>query len=295
MTIAMLLHRIAVCLGYVLLALVLPSQILPSRAIAQAPLPCVIDQPCMVPTGFYLARPPSGWDGTSPLTTLVFFHGWRETAAQTVVDPTLTGFADKHGVLLIIPHGEGQTWSYPGAPGKHRDEFAFVGSVLDDMVKRFPIAPGRVIASGFSQGGSMVWNLACRMGQRFDVFAPVAGGFWEPSPQACDSGPVALIHLHGIKDGTVPMAGRSLRGGVYKQADIRRDWRVWLNGNGCVTPPGDVVMPGEIAAGEFACQRGNACSSGKPLALCLRDGGHALMPEDLETAWGFALAAMGPK
>jgi polyhydroxybutyrate depolymerase len=286
--------RVKAFMMAVLLVLLMPVSMSYAQTLTAPPAEptCSISAPCAVAGGFYLVRPPAGRSGKPPAATLVFFHGWRESAAGTIADPVLTTFADKHNILLVAPHGQGETWSYPGSPGKHRDEFAFTAAMLDDLAIRFKVDPARLIASGFSQGGSMVWNLACRMADRFAVFAPVAGGFWEPSPQSCTSGPVALIHLHGIKDGTVPMAGRSLRGGVYKQADIRRDWRVWLAANGCAVPLGDVVMPGEVAPGDFACQRATSCTSAKPLALCLRDGGHMLMAEDLETAWSFAQVAM---
>ena len=58
---------------------------------------------------------------------------------------------DRLGVLLIAPHGEGETWSFPGSPGRFRDEFELVRDVLDDVGKRFPVDARRLVASGFSR------------------------------------------------------------------------------------------------------------------------------------------------
>ncbi len=163
----------------------------------------------------------------------MFFHGWRESAASVLADPVVSAFADAQGLLLVAPQGEGMTWSYPGSPGRHRDEFVFVGQLLADLPQRFPLKPAEIVASGFSQGGSMVWYLACYMPQGFAGFLPVAGGFWEPAPQDCPGGPVNLVHVHGTQDGTVPLQGRRLRGGLYRQADILRDWTVWTRHARC--------------------------------------------------------------
>ena len=41
------------------------------------------------------------------------------------------------GARLVAPDGAGRTWSYPGSPGHYRDEFAFIGAVLDDIGRRY--------------------------------------------------------------------------------------------------------------------------------------------------------------
>jgi polyhydroxybutyrate depolymerase len=185
---------------------------------------------------------------------------------------------DQLGVLLIVPHGEGETWSYPGSPAQNRDEFAFVHEVLDDVEKRLPIDLKRLTASGFSQGGSMVWYLACRMGLRFSAFAPIAGAFWRPHPTRCDGGPVFLTHVHGINDHTVPMEGRELRGGQYRQGDVREGLKLFLKGNACEAPP--AVRTESV----LACEIWRGCDSGREVRLCLHRGGHDFDPRFVEDA-----------
>ena len=208
---------------------------------------------------------------------VVFFHGWREEAKNVLADPTMRDFADRRDAILIIPQGEGLTWSYPGSPGRHRDEFAFVAAVLDDALKRLPLDAAHVYAAGFSQGGSMVWNLACHAPARFAGFLPVAGGFWEPLPESCAPGPRQVFHVHGLNDATVPMAGRSLRNGQYRQGDIRKGWDLLRQAASC-QPEAASFRRGA----RYACEHVKGCSGRAALELCLFEGGHMMEPAFLD-------------
>ena len=44
---------------------------------------CGPDSHCEVEGGYYLASEPPGWDGTSPLPIVVYFHGWNGSPEGT--------------------------------------------------------------------------------------------------------------------------------------------------------------------------------------------------------------------
>ncbi len=251
-------------------------------AAAEAMIPCAESPGCALPTGRYVVLSPAGWDGREVLPALVFFHGWRESAEYVVNDAPLKALVERHRVLLIAPHGEGNTWSYPGAPGKYRDEFAFVSALVADVKARFPIDARRFVAAGFSQGASMVWNIACHAPGLFEVYGALAGGFWEPSPPACKGLGVNLIHIHGTNDATVPMGGRSFRGGIFRQSDIRRDWSIWLKEDGCQAEPNAA-----LTVGGRSCKVWSACAKPKVLSFCVHESGHEIHDSDLEALWSF--------
>jgi polyhydroxybutyrate depolymerase len=238
-------------------------------------LGCAAESRCDVAGGYYLWRAPAGWDGSAALPAIVYFHGWQGSAEDVLADTAMKKALDDAGILLIAPNGAGRTWSYPGSPGRHRDEFAFVSAVLDDAEARLPLRRDRLVASGFSQGGSMVWNLACRLAPRFAAFAPIAGAFWRPHPEHCATPPIRLRHVHGTADRTVPMEGRTLRGGVYRQGDVREGWALWLKANACPPKP-----PVTERAGGLSCETWADCGSRRRLSLCLHDGGH-----DMDSRW----------
>ncbi len=232
--------------------------------------------PCTVSGGSYLVHTPSGWDGKAALPVLMFFHGYRQSAADFLDDAGMRGLADERGVLLVGPQGAEQTWSFPGAPSRARDDLAFVQTVLDDLVARFPVDRSRIIASGFSQGAAMVWGLACHAGARFVAFLPVAGDFWEPLPSSCPSGPASIWHIHGTSDTTFPMSGRSV-GLYYRQGRLEDGWALWQRTDQCSATP---ERASDLAG--MACHFWTPaqCGGGRALTLCLHPGGH-----DFEAAW----------
>lgn len=255
----------------------------PSGTIAQPRDACPPERGCIVAEGRYwliLPQPRPGDDGQngSKSGAIMFFHGWQGSAEETLADAGLVALATRLGVALIAPDGAGKTWSYPGSPGRHRDEFAFVAQVLDDVSSRFPVDPARIMASGFSQGGSMVWYLACRMPDRFRAFAPVAGAFWEPLPASCAAPRPPLIHMHGTADMTVPLAGRALRNG-FRQGDVFKSLAI-------LAPTAPTVAVGDVPTQPSGLSCRSLAGPGEaPLELCLHEGGHWIDPTWIERAW----------
>ncbi|SEG29690.1 alpha/beta hydrolase family esterase [Bosea lathyri] len=251
---------------------------------------CPTEGGCQVEGGFYrVMLPPPTAAGRRP-GAIMFFHGWQGSADETMSDQGLVDVARRLGVALIAPDGMGKTWSYPGSPGHHRDEFAFVAQVLDDVVRRFAVDPDAMMASGFSQGASMVWNLACRMPTRFHAFAPIAGAFWEPLPADCAEPRPNLVHFHGTSDPTVPLAGRSLRQG-YKQGDVFKSLAILAPG--CTASWAADVRSAEPPA-TLSCRAASGCSGPARLELCLHPGGHYADPTWVERAWRVAMPTGAP-
>ena len=251
--------------------------------IATPVLACDPGTPCRIEVegGDYLASVPAAWDGHSSLPTVVFLHGYSQSAAEILADPKLVGGLSQAGVLLVVPDGQKAasgvlTWSFPGAPSLPRDDFAFLSRVVDDVTSRWPVDRARLLASGFSVGGSMIWYVACRMPERFAGFAPISGAFWMPEPETCPGGPVDMRHVHGMDDHTVPMKGRSLRGGLYRQGDVLHGMATWRRIDGCPETPTRTQTQGRLV-----CQTWDAktCSSGHELQVCLHGGDHELDPE----------------
>lgn len=236
-------------------------------------LACNATTPCEVPGGSYLARTPDGWDGRSPLPVIVFFHGAFSDAKDTMARDDIGEAARGAGALLVAADGANKNWSFPGKASTPRDDFAYANAVMDDVEKRFPVDKSKILASGFSVGGSMTWYLACFMGARFTAFAPMAGAYWEPLPETCPSGPVSLRHVHGLADGTVPMKGRSLRGGLYKQGDVLESFRRLRVRDGCPEEPDATQTTGNMVCRVWSAK---SCSSGREAVLCLHPEDHVV-------------------
>lgn len=231
--------------------------------------------PCTVEGGAYYALPPPGWDGSSPLPATIFFHGYKAPAAGFARDEPFRAAFAAEGVLLVLPVGINDTWAHHGSPSQARDELAFMDAVRADLLDRLPIDTHRLLVTGFSQGGSMVWELACYRGRDYTAFAPIAGAFWEPLPASCPGGPIDLRHVHGTRDRTVPMAGR-LIAGRFHQGDVLRSLAILRRADGCAEAPDRA----ENEPAGLVCEIWDRCSSGREMRLCLHGGEH-IMP----TGW----------
>ena len=234
-------------------------------------LACDEATPCAVADGSYLVRAPAGWNGTSPLPVIVFFHGAFSDAKDSIAREDLRIASEAAGALFVAADGANRNWSFPGKMSTQRDDFAYVNAVLDDVERRFPIDKSSILASGFSVGASMTWYLACFLKPRFTAFAPVAGAFWEPLPVDCPAGSVSLRHVHGLADATVPMKGRSLRNGLYKQGDVLESFRRLRLRDGCGEEPDH-----DETLGDMDCRTWSAksCASHKEAVLCLHPADH---------------------
>jgi polyhydroxybutyrate depolymerase len=191
----------------------------------------------------------------------------------------MTGLASNLGVALVAAQADGFDWNIPGAPSADvragDEELAYFDALIEDLTKRFAIDRTRLVASGFSAGAMVVWNLACYRGASFAGFAPVAGTFWDPLPEVCPSGSVNLIHYHGTEDPVVPLQGRKVKnshqGDVFKAIEL-------IARSGGYYPAESESAPG------LQCNR-QVDRDGRLLELCLFAGQHELKVAHLARAW----------
>ncbi len=220
--------------------------------------------------GTYRAVEPPGWDGKSRLPLLLYLHGYGQSSAYVLGDQPLVAAATGSGALLVAPDGLDGSWAHVGSPNQGRDDIRFLRDVVADVRKRWPIDEHRIVAAGFSQGGSMVWDLACHASEGFAAFLPISGDFWLPYPARCESGPVNLRHIHGMNDNTVPMGGRTIRG-RFTQGDIGRSMAILQQTDACRSEVDRVAVVGELK-----CWTWPSCGSGRQLELCLHGDGHIM-------------------
>ncbi|MEM6904839.1 MAG: hypothetical protein AAF568_03010 [Pseudomonadota bacterium] len=226
---------------------------------------------CEVAKGYYLAFPPPDWDGESPLPLVVFYHGWNSSPEGMARNGALIEGVNRRGAMLVLPWAQTGYWRQigEGRAEAGRDELSFTRAVMADLAARWPVDQRLVLASGFSRGGSMVWNLACYGAEMFSGFAPIAGGFWRSTPARCPAGPVNLRHIHGTGDRVVSFD----RVGIYNSMPIPEGLAVLRAGNGA-----DGEVDRRAVAGKLSCESWEG-ESGRVVSLCLHGGGHSIPAE----------------
>ena len=259
----------------------------PAQAVA-----CGGTERCEVEGGYYLASPPPGWDGRSALPVVVFYHGWNASPEGMFRNKAMLGALHRRGVMFVAPWARRGYWRQIGAGRAEsgRDELAYTRAVLADLKRRFPVDESRLLASGFSRGASTVWNLACYGAELFTAFAPIAGGFWNSTPETCPAGPVNLRHIHGAADRVVAFDVV----GIYNSMPIPEGMALLRRQNGCRPDPDpDPASGAEQAQARYTCTRWSACRSGRVLDQCLHPGGHSIPAEWVAEGYDWMLTLPG--
>lgn len=242
-------------------------------------LACGPETDCVLGDRTYRIAMPEGHDGATPVGAIVFSHGYRGSAAGLMRNKGLRRTVSDMGLALIALKSKGDDWVLPNAP-RHMDsdgaeEFTYVDAVIADASARFEIDTDKMMASGFSAGGMMTWNLACARSDTFAGFAPISGTFWMEPPASCDQAVANVIHIHGDNDPTVPLNGRAI--GPTHQGKVS-------DALGMYAAHGAFSEPEPSETDMFRCEnRTNA--EGNLLNFCLFEGGHSFRSAYLKYAW----------
>jgi polyhydroxybutyrate depolymerase len=271
--------KVILSIGLILVAAMLS---LKSPAMACGP-----DTDCRIGDRIYRVRMPEGHDGVTRVGAIVFAHGYRGNVRGAVQGKGFIALGKRLGVAIIATKSAGPDWALPGAPSKASkrgiDELAYYDEVINDVSRRFPIDTSRMMATGFSAGGMMVWNLICERSQLFAGFAPIAGTFWEPMPMECAAPPASVVHIHGTSDKTVPLLGRPIAN--THQGQVPTALEMYAR-HGGFSEPVSAIIDG------LNC-RNRSNVDGHILAFCTHPGGHSFSIRHVETAWRLLVKAGG--
>lgn len=236
---------------------------------------CGPESNCMVGERHYRIVMPEGHEGVTPVPALVWSHGYRGSAAGVMRNGSIRRMLSDAGFALIAMQGVNGSWDLPYGPrtfdSTGASEFAYFDAVIEDATAHHFIDPDRIIASGFSAGGMMVWNLACSHPERFAGFIPMSGTFWLKPPDTCVAPVSSIVHIHGTKDKTVPLTGRPIR--ETKQGEVEVSLSMYQDF-------GNFGVAENYSSGELSCRK-RSNPAGEVLDFCLFDGGHSFRTEHL--------------
>ena len=190
--------------------------------------------------------PAGGW----PL--VLAFHGGQSHPEMMRRFSGLDTLAAAGRAVVVFPAGTGSregllTWNGGNCCGEAReqdsDDVAFVRALVADVGRRLPVDPGRVHATGMSNGAMMAYRVAAEAADLVASIAPVAG------PLALESiapvRPVPVLHFHGTLDQFTP-----LEGGVGRRSVTRVSHRPvldglldWVRADGCPEVPTREAIP----------------------------------------------------
>lgn len=247
--------------------------ILIAMMIAPMAQACGAESDCVVGDRVYRVSMPEGQN--APVGAVIWAHGYRGSATGVMRNGSLRRMVHAQGLALIAVQGVNGSWNLPYGPSTFDStgdaEFTYFDAVIADATAKFAIDPSRLVASGFSAGGMMVWNLACTRPDAFVGFVPISGTFWLKPPASCAPSVASIVHMHGDRDTTVPLDGRVI--GETRQGKVSDALAMYATHGGF----------GPILQNNTDMLR---CSDRKNadteiLEFCLFEGGHSFRTEYL--------------
>lgn len=175
----------------------------------------------------------------SRLGLVLVLHGWGGSGAEIErrTNYRFDRLADRDGFVVAYPDAVAGQW-HSGHPGETAtsDDVGFLSALIDALANAYGVDPKREYATGFSNGASMTYRLACERPDKIAAIAPVSGGLAERLMRRCaqlSHRPVPLALIHGTADPVVPFASGELEGNLA----------YWVRRNGCATTSTAAYLP----------------------------------------------------
>jgi len=196
----------------------------------------------------YIMHAPADYDSSKPYRLILGFHG--ATGKASDIAPGYFGLRELSmgSTIFAAPSAVGGIWDAT-------KDTAMVKDLVAQLKDGLCIDTSRIEIEGFSQGGAMVWTLACALPGTFRV-AVVHSGGGLAMPSSCQ--PIPFFSTLG-NDGS----GQGMSSDFFAKT------------NGCMIET--MPMP---PAGGHVCTDYKGCSTGHPTRWCDYDAGHTPSPTD---------------
>lgn len=237
----------------------------------------------------YLVHVPRGYDPARATPLLVALHGGGGNMQFQADDANygLISKSDSAGFIAVFPNGYSPfpggklaTWNAGNCCGQSRnkqvDDVGFIRAVLSQVQGRLNVDPGRIYATGMSNGGMLAQRLACEMAETFKAIAAVAG---TDNTRSCTPArPISVLAIHAQDDDHVLFDGGAGPGAFRDESKVTPFTAVpetmsrWVRRDRCSAAPPTRVLdrPGAY------CERYSGCADGVQLQLCVTEtGGHS--------------------
>ena len=160
----------------------------------------------------YVKKVPSGVPDDAELPLVIVMHG-RGADSNDLADiaPYLG-----HGYRFLFPNAPrpfepypgmsfGFTWfdGWPAEPNSFRESRAAILEFIDQALAKYPTPAGKVIISGFSQGGMMALDAGFRTEHPIAAIVCMSGAINEAELPPFK--PIPVLVLHGTADDMIPV------------------------------------------------------------------------------------------
>ncbi|MEE2907375.1 MAG: PHB depolymerase family esterase [Planctomycetota bacterium] len=157
----------------------------------------------------YLIHVPNELPESASLVLVL--HGYGMNNSQLEKCCGWPDLADERGFVVAFPNGSldksnKHFWDvdYPIHQEIEIDDDGFLRELAFHLQDLYGINPDKVFVTGFSNGGDMSYQLACRESETFMAFAPVTGTMMDSLFTNCDPAvPHPILAMNGTSDNVV--------------------------------------------------------------------------------------------
>jgi len=170
----------------------------------------------------HIVRVPSGAPETAKCPLVIVLHG-RGADMNDLAD--IAPLIDRN-YRFVLPNapfrfepspglGFGRSWfdGWPPTRASLDQSRALLLKFIDEVVERYPTPDGKLVLSGFSQGGVMAFDTGFRTKQKLAAIVSMSGAIFEnevPDPKEWPKVPILIEH--GTSDDMIPvLVGRRAR------------------------------------------------------------------------------------
>jgi poly(3-hydroxybutyrate) depolymerase len=162
----------------------------------------------------YLVHLPQGHEDGESLPLVILLHGGGGDARDAARVSGMNAVADQAGFIAVYPNGTGRrpgvrTWNATHCCGYAMlngiDDVGFLGALIKQLQRDYPVDPRRTYVAGMSNGGMLAHKIAIAYSKRIAAVGAVGAAMFgeEPPPQY----PVAAILINGMADRHIPFEG----------------------------------------------------------------------------------------
>ena len=192
---------------------------------------------------------PASYDGTTSFPLLFNFHGGGGDIASQIAIADMSTIADTANFIVVYPQArqdpsDGNSFNWiPKVPGTF-DDVPFISSLIDTIAINYEIDQNRIYACGYSLGGDMSFELACKLNSRIAAIAPVARTMQANPDSFCfPEHPTGVLTILGTDDNNSQYNGITYDGVEY-YLSAAATHSYWANHNNCdVNPTMSTVSP----------------------------------------------------
>ena len=214
-------------------------------------------------TRTYALHVPASYDASRPAPLVVAFHGANGSRAFGE-NAGLNRAADRRGFVVVSPDGIGADWALgcggcTTADRQGVDDLLFFDTLISQVAGQYSIDRRRVYATGFSDGGTFSYRLACQRSQAVSAVA-VVSGLLLCRPQQ----PLPVLGVHGTADAIID----------YTQGALAVQH--WAELDGCRAAPLETLLPDRADDGTRVTRYDfEGCRGGTEVGMfAVRGGGH---------------------